>query len=100
MLKSPKSACCLYWCDEKLDLLVVVKTCAYYFEKRKFARSTFVKQILWSNFHVKFLFTIGIILTDNTNVFMFEDVNITRDKVLKEYLNNTWKLMNDTAHES
>ena len=42
----------------------------------------------------------GIPLPDNTNVFMFEGVNITTDKVPEEYLNNTWKLMSDIKEES
>ncbi|CAH8463627.1 unnamed protein product [Schistosoma turkestanicum] len=66
---------------ENLELIVIVKSCAYCFDNRWYARNTYMKSHLWMNFRIRFVFVVGLPMPNETDIFHFDgfDVDLQRN---------------------
>ncbi|TNN18357.1 3-galactosyltransferase 5 [Schistosoma japonicum] len=87
ILQLPTRVCNPCGRKKKLDLIVIVKSCVYCFGQRLYARQTYMKKNLWHDFDVEFVFSVGIPVPNETNIYHFNGINI-------QLTLNTWQLSN------
>ncbi|CAH8663163.1 unnamed protein product [Schistosoma margrebowiei] len=76
VLETPRSACDPCHEKQKLNLVVLIKSCIYCYEQRSYARKTYMNISLWNNFAVRFVFVVGLPIPNETNIYHFDGVNI------------------------
>ncbi|CAH8565273.1 unnamed protein product [Schistosoma turkestanicum] len=94
VLQLPTSACDPTKPPENLNLIVIVKSCVYCFEKRLYARDTYMKSHLWKDFRIRFVFVVGLPKPNETDVYHFDGVNVDLHRgasgFSKLYKNSRW----------
>ncbi|VDP94438.1 unnamed protein product [Trichobilharzia regenti] len=104
IVRIPKKICNPLEPTDKLDLIVMIKSCIYCFSKRSYARETYMKLELWRDLKVQFVFVVGLPTPNETDIYHFEGVNVNlyRDalKLSKIYANSRWLAAKKLENES
>ncbi|CAH8676935.1 unnamed protein product [Schistosoma rodhaini] len=94
VVQLPTSACSPTKPPESLDLIVIVKSCIYCFDKRSYARDTYMKSHLWKDFRIRFVFVVGLPTPNETDVYHFDGVTVNLGRnafgLSKLYKNSRW----------
>ncbi|CAH8522359.1 unnamed protein product [Heterobilharzia americana] len=75
----PQSACHPNLSEEKVDLVVVVHSCVYCFEKRQYSRETYMRSEQWNNFKIQFVFVVGLPKPNQMNTYNMHGVSVNLD---------------------
>ncbi|KAH8868680.1 Beta-1,3-galactosyltransferase brn [Schistosoma japonicum] len=90
--------------SEKLDLIVIVKSCIYCFDRRSYSRQTYMKSKLWKDFRIRFVFVVGLPTPNETDVYHFVgvDVNLHRNALRNSrvYESSRWIAAKKLYNES
>ncbi|CAI2735640.1 unnamed protein product [Schistosoma spindalis] len=104
VLQLPTSACSPTKPPESLDLIVIVKSCIYCFDKRSYARDTYMKSHLWRDFRIRFVFVVGLPTPNETDMYHFDGVTVNLGRnafgLSKLYESSRWiaaKKLNDES---
>ncbi|CAH8565346.1 unnamed protein product [Schistosoma turkestanicum] len=103
-LRVPQSICQPYNNELIPQLIVIIKSCVYNFEKRDRARRTFMQRQLWPNFNVQFVFVLGIPMENETNFFKFDGNTYILDTkwwaLSKHYGSSKWPFLKQLLLEA
>ncbi|CAH8662954.1 unnamed protein product [Heterobilharzia americana] len=104
VIQLPKKTCNPTETTKILDLIVIVKSCIYCFDKRSYARETYMRLNLWKDFKVGFVFVVGLPTPNETDIFHFDGVHVNLHRNAKElsqkYKTSRWIAAKKLENES